>query len=256
VKTRAKILVLVGLPALTVLGLSQSTPQNANGIEFVKIQPGEFMMGCSTDDFECNPDEKPRHRVQITKGFELGKYEITQAQWVAIVQSNPSGGKGDNRPVENVSKFEAQEFIAKLNAKNDGYRYRLPTEAEWEYAARAGTTTKYWWGDDVGKAYANCSDCGGPWDRKAPTLVDAFEPNGLGLYGTSGAEWVADCWVRNHAGVPADGKPRIVSPCGLRVLRGGSWRNAQDDVTSASRLGYDGSVRYYTNGFRVARDLE
>src|SRR5262245_1519312 len=100
-RTCAKILVLTSLPALTVLSLSHPQGRDASGIDFVKIAPGEFMMGCSTDDFECNTDEKPRHRVQISKGFEIGKYEVTQAQWMAVMQSNPSGSKGDDRPVEN-----------------------------------------------------------------------------------------------------------------------------------------------------------
>jgi len=111
-------------------------PRNAIGMEFVKIAPGEFMMGCSKNDNECGGDENPRHRVQITRSFEIGKFEVTQAQWVALMQTNPSSNKGDTRPVETVSKLEAQDFIAKLNAMNDGFRYRLPTEAEWEYAAR------------------------------------------------------------------------------------------------------------------------
>ena len=109
-------------------------------MEFVKIAPGEFIMGCSTGDNDCKADEKPAHRVQITKAFEIGKYEVTQAQWQAVMGSNPSTIKGDDHPVETVSKNDAHDFLARLNARNDGYKYRLPTEAEWEYAARAGTT--------------------------------------------------------------------------------------------------------------------
>src|SRR4030095_5925251 len=112
-------------------------------IEFVKVEPGEFTMGCSDGDTGCNADEKPAHRVRITKAFEIGKFEITQAQWEAVMGSNPSVMRGDNRPVESVSKRDAQEFLDKLNARNDGYRYRLPTEAEWEYAARAGSSKPF-----------------------------------------------------------------------------------------------------------------
>ena len=105
--------------------------KNALGMEFVKIAPGEFMMGCSAGDSDCDADEKPEHRVQITKAFEIGKYEVTQFQWQALMGSNPSTIKGDDHPVETVSKQDADDFLAKLTARNDGYRYRLPTEAEW-----------------------------------------------------------------------------------------------------------------------------
>jgi formylglycine-generating enzyme required for sulfatase activity len=130
---------LIGLP---VLAQSPRPPRHSTQerhIEFVKIAPGEFIMGCSTGDEACDADEKPAHRVQITKAFEIGKYEVTQAQWQAVMGSNPSTIKGDDRPVETVSKNEANDFLARLNARNDGYHYRLPTEAEWEYAARAGS---------------------------------------------------------------------------------------------------------------------
>src|SRR5215471_6732207 len=144
-------MILAALPLLTIVAYSlfAQDPENASrtqlknsiGMEFVRIAAGEFTMGCSTGDERCKAEETPRHRVQISKAFEMGKYEVTQAQWVALMQTNPSSNKGDNRPVETVSKLEAQDFIAKLNASNDGYRYRLPTEAEWEYAARAGADT-------------------------------------------------------------------------------------------------------------------
>src|SRR5437867_3869256 len=114
--------------------------ENAIGMEFVQISTGEFMMGCSAGDMDCAEDERPAHRVQITKAFEIGKYEVTQAQWQSVVGSNPSTMQGDNRPVETITKDEALDFLNKLNARNDGRRYRLPTEAEWEYAARAGTS--------------------------------------------------------------------------------------------------------------------
>ena len=119
------------LAGLSVLAQSPNPPRNAIGMDFVKIAPGEFVMGCSTGDNDCGADEKPAHRVQITKAFEIGKYEVTQAQWQAVMGSNPSTIKGDDRPVETVSKNEASDFLTRINARNDGYRYRLPTEAEW-----------------------------------------------------------------------------------------------------------------------------
>src|SRR5262249_27151625 len=134
--------ILVGtclLLAASVRG-QNSVPQPA--IEFVGIVPGEFMMGCSIGDIDCNDDERPAHRVRITKPFEIGKYEVTQAQWQAVMGANPSSIKGDNRPVETLTKTEAEDFLNRLNARNDGHHYRLPTEAEWEYAARAGASAQ------------------------------------------------------------------------------------------------------------------
>src|SRR5262245_48861696 len=127
---------LAGPPSIAQTGALK----NAIGMEFVKIAAGEFMMGCSTGDSSCKNDENPQHRVRITKPFEMGKYEVTQAQWKAVMNANESAIVGDNNPVENVTRAEAIEFANRLNMRSDGYRYRLPTEAEWEYAARAGTT--------------------------------------------------------------------------------------------------------------------
>jgi formylglycine-generating enzyme required for sulfatase activity len=125
-------------------------------------------MGCSSGDGACDVDEKPAHRVQITKAFEIGKYEVTQAQWQAVMGSNPSTIKGDDRPVETVSKNEAHDFLARLNARNDGYRYRLPTEAEWEYAARAGGTQNASL-DEVAWYAANSGDETHPVGQKKPS---------------------------------------------------------------------------------------
>lgn len=182
---------------LIVLPVLAQTPKpnpnstkNAIGMEFVKIAPGEFMMGCSTGDSQCDADENPAHRVQITKAFQIGKFEVTQAQWQAVMGSNPSTIQGDNRPVETVSKEEAQDFLAKLTAQNDGYRYRLPTEAEWEYAARAGAPVPASL-DDVAWYAANSGDETHPVGQK--------KPNAWGLYDTLGnvREWVSDQYARD-----------------------------------------------------------
>src|SRR5712671_6410191 len=129
------------LCAASLGAVARRQRQPATAMEFVRIPPGEFMMGCSADDDECDADEKPHHLVQITKGFEMGRYEVTQAQWESVMERNSSGFKGLDRPVEQVTWNDVQQFLRKLNAKQDGYRYRLPSEAEWEYAARAGTAT-------------------------------------------------------------------------------------------------------------------
>ena len=177
--------------AFAVCALFAQSPPLA--MDFVKIEPGEFMMGCSTGDMDCNDDERPQHRVQITKPFEMGKYEVTQAQWQAVMGSNPSAMKGSDRPVETVAKTEAQEFLDKLNARNDGYHYRLPTEAEWEYAARAGTSGAYT--GPLGEIgwYADNSE-----DETHP--VGTKKPNAWGLYDMEGnvREWVSDLYARNY----------------------------------------------------------
>jgi formylglycine-generating enzyme required for sulfatase activity len=173
------------LVALTAV--AQTPNKGGPQIDFVKIAPGEFIMGCVPGDADCLEDEVPRHKVQLTKGFELGKYEVTQAQWEAVMGSNPSDTKGPKNPVDSVNKDDIRAFLEKLNAKNDGYKYRLPTEAEWEYAARAGapdppraSLRDYAW-------FADNSD-----DESHP--VGLKKPNAWGLYDMLGnvREWVDD----------------------------------------------------------------
>ena len=129
--------VFVGTLGIAVIGLLTQVPssaqtgalKNAIGMEFVKINPGEFMMGCSTSDNACKAEEKPQHQVRITKAFEMGKYEVTQAEWKAVMSANQSDFVGDKNPVENVTRAEAIDFANRMSMKNDGYKYRLPTEA-------------------------------------------------------------------------------------------------------------------------------
>lgn len=203
----------------TLLAQKPATPgqlRNSTGMDFVRIASGEFMMGCSNNDKECNADENPRHRVQLTKSFEIGKFEVTQAQWVALMKTNPSSNKGDTRPVETVSKLEAQEFIARLNGLNDGYRYRLPTEAEWEYAARAGMDSPYSGPLNQVAWYAANSE-----DETHP--VGQKNPNAWGLYDTQGnvREWVSDLYTANYYS-----NSPVVDPTGpLPGARGGRGGN-------------------------------
>ncbi|HMR31403.1 MAG TPA: SUMF1/EgtB/PvdO family nonheme iron enzyme [Geminicoccaceae bacterium] len=226
--------------------------------EMVSIPAGSFVMGRERGD----PTERPARRVTIGKPFAIGRFEVTVAEWQACFDDGacklkPPAGASPKGPMQNLSYDDAAQYAAWLS-KRTGRPYRLPSEAEWEYAARGGSASSYWWGDEVGTAKANCSDCGGPWDRRRPAAAGSYAANGFGLNDTQGgvAEWVSDCWMHSHEGAPVDGSARQEKVCTSRVLRGGSWRNGKDEVTSASRLGYDGVVRYYTNGVRVVRDLD
>lgn len=224
----------------------------------VALPKGRFRMG--SEDGEQS--EQPVREVVIDRPIAIGKYEVTQAQWHACASSgfcrriaDPEPGD-DQRPVQNISWADAESFVAWLRKETEK-AYRLPTEAEWEYAARGGEPTKFWWGDQLEDGRANCSECGGAWDRKRPADIGSYDPNPFGLYDMNGgvSEWVADCWIGNYQDAPGNGAARSVSFCPQRVLRGGSWRSELGDVTSSSRFRYDAQVRYYTNGFRVARDL-
>lgn len=230
--------------------------------EMVVIPAGSFMMG-SAEKYQWN--EHVVHQVTISRPFAVGKYEVTQAEWEMVMGSNPSEFKDLRNPVENVRWTDVKDFVLRLNAKvrsvvqvstgEDG-PYRLLTEAEWEYAARAGTTTKYWWGDTVGSGNANCRDCSSQWSGKKTSPVGSFPPNTFGLYDMHGnvSEWVEDCYVKTYADAPANGNPVSRSACN-RVHRGGNWEYASDDMRSAKREVFPGDSRTRYLGFRLARTL-
>jgi formylglycine-generating enzyme required for sulfatase activity len=209
---------------------------------YIKIQPGEFLMGANSDQ----PDEKPVHRVHITRGFEMGKYEVTQAQWEAVMNSNPSHFKGANLPIEQVSWNDVQEFIKKLNAENDGYVYRLPTEAEWEYACRAGTTGDYAGNIDSLAWYRNNSG-------STTHTVGQKNPNAWGLYDMHGNvwEWCGDWYEAYASAVVKD--PKGPNTGSSRVLRGGSWTRPVASLQSARRSGFPPDTRNNSLGFRLVR---
>jgi formylglycine-generating enzyme required for sulfatase activity len=215
--------------------------------EFVQVPAGEFVMG--SESSEAFPDEKPVHRVRITKAFELGKYEVTQAQWEAAMGSTPSNFKGADRPVEQVSWNDAQEFLSKLNERKDGYRYRLPTEAEWEYAARAGTT-----GDNTGNLDSVAWYASNSGGQTHP--VGEKQANAWGLYDMLGNvwEWCQDWYDANYyRNSPAE-DPQGPSSGRLRVLRGGSWYDDSRYVRVAFRDRNDPGNRNYIFGFRCVRE--
>jgi formylglycine-generating enzyme required for sulfatase activity len=217
--------------------------------------PGDtFVMG-SNDD----PTEQPAFRVAVPP-FALGRRPVTVGEWKRCVAAKacayePNGE--DDMPVYNLSWNDAQQYVAWLSSIT-GSRYRLPTEAEWEYAARGGKTTRYWWGNQLVAGKANCKGCGEASDPQQPMKAGSFAPNPFGLYDMTGGvtQWTSDCWHKNYRGAPNDGSAWDAPNCRERVLRGGSWRNGPDYSRASSRDRYDAGVRYLTHGLRVARSTE
>ncbi|HUX07002.1 MAG TPA: SUMF1/EgtB/PvdO family nonheme iron enzyme [Acidobacteriota bacterium] len=199
------------------------------------IHSGEFLMGAVPRDSEAAYNEVPQHKVQISAPFYIGIYEITQAQYQRVMATNPSRYKGSNYPVEKVSWNDAQKFCRKLSSLT-GKNYRLPTEAEWEYACRAGSETKFSWGKSVDNEYAWYLDNG----ENKPHNVGQKQPNAWGLFDTSGNVWE---WCED-------------SVDDLNIVRGGSWINSAKALRSSSRYSYSPDTGYFFLGFRVVRDVE
>ena len=228
-------------------------------LEMVWIPAGTFLMGRYPGELDSYSDEDPQRQVTFAHGFRMSKYEVTQAQWRAVMGDNPSQFQGDgdtdNRPVEQVSWDDAQSFIAALNDAHPGMGFRLPSEAEWEYACRAGTTTRFYWGNDPDYTAINdyawyASNSG---DRTHD--VGGTPPNAWGLYDMSGNvwEWVQDWYHNSYTGAPTDGSG-WESPAGTdRVRRGGSWLYDEDDCRSALRSNDVSSNSDSSVGFRLAR---
>jgi formylglycine-generating enzyme required for sulfatase activity len=227
--------------------------------EMVLVPAGEFTMGSPPGEPDRDADEGPQRQVTIAAPFWVGRYEVTFAEWDACVgeggcsyQPHDAGWGRDNRPVIYVSWHDAKEYVGWLSQET-GKTYRLLSEAEWEYAARAGSTTAFWWGEDIGKGNANCNACGSEWDNTAP--VGSFRANDFGLYDTAGNVWerVEDCWHDSYNGAPTDGSAWVDGDCSTRVLRGGSWYVGPWLVRSANRLRSLPISRDSYVGFRVAR---
>ncbi len=233
--------------------------------EMVVIPAGQFMMGSNVYG-----DEKPMHRVTIRQHFAVGKYEVTFREWDACTADggckgyrpeDRGWGRG-RRPVIYVSWNDAKAYVAWLSRKS-GKPYRLPSEAEWEYAARAGTTTPFHFGSTISPDQANYngrrtygSGRKGVY-RETTVPVGSFPSNAFGLHDVHGNvwEWVEDCYNGSYAGAPSDGAAWTVGDCSQRVLRGGSWLNAPRLVRSANRNRVGTGGRLILDGFRVARTL-
>jgi formylglycine-generating enzyme required for sulfatase activity len=265
------------------------------------IPAGSFDMGSPKDEIGHGIDESPVHRVTLPS-FALGTTEITRSQYAEFVndtkydagtcwavneggwvedragrnsgdfvfrKENATDSQFDNRPVSCVNWLDAQAYAQWLSKKT-GKHYRLPSEAEWEYAARAGTTTARYWGNDVGRNNANCSDCAHkwdgtatPWEGSSSAPVGSFPPNAFGLYDMLGNvwEWTEDTYHPNYIGAPTNGSAWVQKTSGNertvgRVIRGGSWKYSSEFMRSAYRMGNDDIKRYeYKVGIRLARTL-
>ncbi len=222
----------------------------------IALPAGTFTMGGNTDDLS----ERPAHQVTIGKPFAIGKLEVTVGQWKFCVDAGgcpgiAASGVDADTPMRDLSWDDTRQYLQWLS-KVSGKSYRLPSEAEWEYAARGGTSTRYWWGQQMRTGTANCKECGEPWNAAAPAKAGSFPANPFRLHDMNGSvwEWVADCWHGNYRGAPADGSPWSEAACRQRVIRGGSWSDGAAYMTSSTRFKYDASVRQAQNGFRVARD--
>ena len=228
--------------------------------EMVVIPAGSFRMGCVSGR-ECRDPEQPVHAVTIARPFALSTYEVTFEEYDRFTFPNRVDDEGwgrGRRPVTNVSWNDAQEYVAWLSSET-GLQYRLPSEAEWEYAARGGTTTAYSWGNEIGNNRANCSGCGSQWDNRMTAPVGSFGANAWGLHDMHGNvwEWTEDCRHDSYVGAPRDGSAWTVGEnCGLRVGRGGSWGGDPGLLRAAVRGWLDAGLRYGDGGFRVARTLD
>ena len=204
---------------------------------------------------------KPLHGVRVPS-FELSKYEVTFEEYDAFTDATGRERAYDNgwgrgqRPVINVSWEDAVAYTQWLSSQT-GEHYRLPSEAEWEYAARAGSTTQYSWGNDIGRNHANCWDCGSRWDDNQTAPVGSFSANRWGLYDMHGNvwEWVQDCYNYSYRDAPTDGSAWESGNCSERVLRGGSLNDSYWRLRSANRGSISTGVSVYYYGFRVARSF-
>ncbi len=263
--------------------------------QMVGIPAGKFLMGSPAQEPGRFDSEGPQHVVTV-KAFALAKYPVTSEEFLNFLGAtgyqpkpcNPLLGLGWKQlhrgqaatptdvepprwPAVCLDWKDAEAFIAWINTRARAARpeigarnpYRLPSEAEWEYAARAGTNTSRWWGDGIGGGHANCNGCGSQWDNRLLGRVDAFETNAFGLSGMLGNawEWTADCWHPSYLGAPTDGRAWTDNACTRHAIRGGAWNNIPIFVRSAARAAaaQNGAERDYDystlTGFRIARDL-
>jgi formylglycine-generating enzyme required for sulfatase activity len=241
--------------------------------EMVAVPAGQFIMGARDGEPGSTPDERPQHKVDFAQPFSVGRFPVTFNEWDACVAargcsyrpSDQRWGRG-RQPVINILWDDAKEYVAWLS-RTTGRTYRLLSESEREYVARAGTTTVYWWGDSFEPAQANCAlgnrelspvstnDLQQPLERPLP--VQSFAPNPWGLYQVHGNvyDWVEDCWNDNYDGAPSDGSAWMSGNCNRHVLRGGAFSRNVQTARSAARIWFGSSNRIIYMSVRVARTL-
>ncbi len=284
-RTRPLRAAAIGLAAVALFSITGcvGTPAPEAGASFrdcpecpemVTVPAGRFLMGSPADERERRRFEGPRHWVDIARPFAVGRYEVTFDEWDACVEAGGCPGhrrwhKGwrrlgaddegwgrGRRPAIKASWNDAKAYVAWLTTRT-GRRYRLLSEAEWEYVARAGTTTARHWGEAVGRDNANCFGCGSKYDDDRSAPVGSFAANPFGLHDTLGNvwEWVEDCWNKSYAGAPTDGSAWTDGQCTRRVHRGGSIFDPATEIRAARRDWLDANNRGYGGGFRVAMTL-
>lgn len=239
----------------------------SEGPELVVVAAGSYQMGAVHGGGDS--DEKPVHQVAIPRAFAIGRFEVTFAEYdrfcAATGREKPKDGRRyipfsnwgrDRRPVINVTWDDAIAYTRWLSEQT-GHRYRLPSESEWEYAAKAGSEDRYWWGFNVGEKRANCKGCGSEWDGKKTAPVGSFAPSPFGLYDTAGNvwEWCQDRWHETYTSAPADGSAWETGDDPRRVQRGGSFGSKPRYVRSSARGRGKPTDRYVYLGFRVVREL-
>ena len=270
-KRIAAVLLILSTSAFAQSQQGGNPPFN---MEFIRIEPGTFQMGCSTGETFCPSNERPAHPVQISKAFEIGKYEVTQAQWKAVMESNPSRYIGDDQPVNGISWNAAQQFLERLNARNDGFHYRLPTEAEWEYAARASTAgphagdldTIAWYLKNSGRAPFDPDAAGfrdmASWMKAVDANgnqthpVGQKKPNAWGLYDVQGnvLEWVQDLFGEDYYRSSPASDPKGPATGEYGVLRGGAWSLPTESLRVSFRYTVPQSMSGDHLGFRCVRE--
>lgn len=226
--------------------------------ELVTIPTGKFEMG---DKRYGLANEQPVRWVSISKPIAIGKYEITVAQYALFTKMTgrkmPTSNSNDktNHPVVNVSWNDAIAYTKWLSDQT-GHTYRLPSEAEWEYSARAGSKAAYWWGDQIGQNQANCKSCSSQWDGISTAPVGSFKKNPFGLYDTAGNvwEWTQDCYTDSYASASSDSSAWLSGLCDRRVLRGGAWNYTAKRIRSSARSSTWPDSQYQHLGFRVVRE--
>ena len=265
----AGVLILLSLPIWSQQGTEDSAPSPGEAFQdcdecpkMVVVPSGRFTMGASSSE-GGDSNERPMRRVSIDYQFAVGVYEVTFDEWYACVDAGGCGnyipddegwGRG-NRPVINVNWEDAQSYVRWLSSRT-GKTYRLLSESEWEYVARAGTETAYSWGDSIGVNRANCLGCGSQWDEKTAP-VGSFEANAWGVHDMHGNvwEWVQDCYKSYYGVPPSDGSAWESEDCSDHVKRGGSGGYSPRYLRSAYRYSLPTDIRFDYFGFRVARSF-